>query len=46
MKHYLLILDKVKHEIFTKLSLSYLRERFRQSGILVMPIDDNFYSHK
>lgn len=46
MKHYVLILEKVKHEIFTRLSLSYLRERFRESGILVIPIDDNLYSHK
>jgi hypothetical protein len=46
MKHYRIILSKIRHEIFTRLSLSYLRERFKESGILVIPVDDNFYSRK
>lgn len=46
MKHYRIIREKISHDIFTRLSLSYLRERFRQSGILVTPIYDNFHSHK
>ncbi|MBK5285134.1 MAG: hypothetical protein JJE25_06995 [Bacteroidia bacterium] len=46
MKHYRIIREKISHDIFTRLSLSYLRERFRHSGILVIPVDDNFYSNK
>jgi len=43
MKHYRIFREDVAHEIFTRLSLSYLRERFRNSGILVIQIDDNLY---
>lgn len=46
MKHYRIFRESIAHEIFTRLSLSYLRERFRNSGIFVIPIDDNLYSHK